>query len=173
MRDRCRQLANCRHSCDVRQFPLRIAQRIFGPLAFDELAYLAAQSSHHVEQFLFGLPYVVAKKLHHPQDVATKQNGKSEGCVQSFACGDGGVGKIRIMNDIRNVCGLMPGPDPARQPDPEHESALAVTASNCGTFSFLYARPRRSVTDAPLGLATIARRGPIAGARTQSEVFLA
>src|SRR6266508_57673 len=125
MGNRGRNLSQRRHPRDVSQLHLRSAKCFFGALAFDELANLTAKSSHHVEQLLVRLSYLVAKKLHHPQDVAAKQNGKSEGCVQSFACGDGRVRKISIMNNIRNVCRFMPGPDPARQPDPGHESDLA------------------------------------------------
>ena len=69
-------------------------ERFFGPLALDELADLAADGRHHVEQVLVGLPYLVAEELHDPQDVSAEQDGKAEGRVQPFARGDGARGKF-------------------------------------------------------------------------------
>ena len=63
-------------------------QRIFGSLALDELTYLAAYGSHHVEQILIGLPDLVAEELHDPQNFAAEQDGKTEGRVQHFARGE-------------------------------------------------------------------------------------
>jgi hypothetical protein len=49
MCDRGGQLSQRRHPRDVSQLHLRSAKCFFGALAFDELANLTAQSSHHVE----------------------------------------------------------------------------------------------------------------------------
>src|SRR5262249_14389982 len=47
-------------------------ERVFRSLALDELADLAADSRHHGEQVLIGLPTLVAEELHDPQDVAAE-----------------------------------------------------------------------------------------------------
>src|SRR6476620_11442154 len=99
-----------------------MVQRIFGALALDELTYLAAYGSHHVEQILIGLPDLVAEELHDPQNFAAEQDGKTEGRMQHFARGDGRAGKIGITDDIGNVHGLTAAPDSARQPDPGDKS---------------------------------------------------
>jgi hypothetical protein len=87
---------------------------------------LAAYNSHHAEQFLFGLPYLSNEKFHDPHNVSAEHDGKSEGGVQPFTPGNGCARKISIINDVRNVCRLMAGPDPAWQSDSRHESALAA-----------------------------------------------
>src|SRR5205823_935138 len=91
-----------------------------------ELANLTAQSSHHVEQFLFGLSYLVAEKLDHPQHVCPEQNGKTEGCMQSLTGGDGRARKISITDDVGNIDGLTAEPDSARQPDAGDKSGRAA-----------------------------------------------
>src|SRR5215470_17595659 len=114
MGDRGCHLSQGRHPRDMSQLHLRRAKCFFGALAFDELAYLAADGSHHVEQLLVWLSYFVAEKLDDSQNFAAKQDGKSEGCVQDFARSDGRARKIAIVYDIRTVRGLTAGPDPAR-----------------------------------------------------------
>ena len=120
------QLAHGHHTRDVSQFRLYVVQRIFGPLALDELPYLAADGRHHGEQVLVGLPDLAAKTLDDPQDVAAEQDRKAEGRVQPFACGDGRALKIRITDDIGNVGGLTAEPHPTQQAHPGCESALAA-----------------------------------------------
>src|SRR4029453_10588228 len=106
-----RQFSQSRDPRHVSELRLRFVQLFFGSLGLDELAYLAAQGNHHVKQLLFGLPYLVDKKLQDRQDFAAEQDGKTEGCVQSFAGGDSHTRKISISTDIRNVRGLTAGPD--------------------------------------------------------------
>src|SRR5206468_10220732 len=116
------QLAQSCHPRDVGQLRLCMVQRIFGSFALDKLPYLAAYGSHHVEQVLIGLPYLVAEELHDPQNFAAEQDGKTEGRVQHFARGDGRARKISITDDIGNVYGLTAEPDSARKPDPGYKS---------------------------------------------------
>src|ERR1700752_2720407 len=49
MSDRGGHLSQRRHPRDMNQLHLRSAKCFFGTLAFDELTYLAAYGSHHVE----------------------------------------------------------------------------------------------------------------------------
>src|SRR5262249_36694833 len=101
-------------------------ERLFRPLALDELANLAADGRHHGEQVRVGLPSLVAEELHDPQNVATEQDGKTAGRVQSFACSDEHAGEIRVLDDIGNVGRFTAGPDAAWQPDAGHERARAT-----------------------------------------------
>ena len=103
MRNRRGHLAQSCHARNVGELHLCMVQRIFGALALDELTYLAAYGSHHVEQILIGLPDLVAEELHDPQNFAAEQDGKTEGRVQHFARGDGRARKISITDDIGNV----------------------------------------------------------------------
>src|SRR6266550_5298312 len=114
MGNRGSHLSQRRHPRDMSQLHLRSAKCFFGALAFDELANLTAQSSHHVEQLLVRLSYLVAEKLDHPQHVSPEQNRESKTSMQSCARRDGSARENRILSDIRNVSGLMTGPDPAR-----------------------------------------------------------
>src|SRR5262245_66196617 len=70
------------------------ANFLLPPLALDELAYLAADGRHHIEQLLVGLPDLMAEKVHDPNDFAAEQDGKCEGRVQPFARGDRRARKI-------------------------------------------------------------------------------
>src|SRR6476620_7211509 len=110
MGDRGRHLSQRRHPRDVSQLHLRSAKCFFGTLAFDELAYLAADGRHHVEQVLARLSDLFAEELDDAQDVGAEQNWKPEGGMQSLTGGDGRARKIGIVNDIRNVSGLLTGP---------------------------------------------------------------
>src|SRR5947199_1290408 len=137
MGDRGSHLSQRCHPRDVSQFDLRGAKCFFGALAFDELANLTAQSSHHVEQLLVRLSYLVAEKLDHPQHVCPEQNGKTEGCMQSLTGGDGHAQKISILDDIGNVGGLTAGPHSSRQPYPGHESPVAARSHKLrGLYGF-------------------------------------
>src|SRR5688500_13900638 len=69
MGDRGSHLPQSCHARNMGQLHLRVVQRSFRALAFDELTYLAAHGSHRLEQVLVRLPYLVAEELHHSQDV--------------------------------------------------------------------------------------------------------
>src|SRR5262249_8880667 len=102
-----------------------------------ELAYLAADGRHHIEQLLVGLPDLMAEKFHDPNDFAAEQDGKCEGRVQPFARGDRRAWKIRILDDIGNVGRLTAGPDPACQPYPRHERPVAARSHKLrGLYGF-------------------------------------
>ena len=103
---------------------LRAEHCLFRALAFDELAYLTAQSSHHVEQLLFRLSYLMAEKLHDPQDGRAEQNRESKTSMQSRAHSNRPARKISVLGDIGNVCGLTAGPNPAWEPNSGSESVL-------------------------------------------------
>ena len=66
-------------------------------VAFDELAKLASNRSHRLEQFLVGMPYLTAEKLHNSQNLFAQQNWKSEACLQSCTRGNGRAEKTRLV----------------------------------------------------------------------------
>src|SRR4029450_6345833 len=72
MGNRGGHLSQRRHPRDMSHLHLRSAKGFFGALAFDELANLTAQSSHHVEEFPVRLSYLVAEKLDDPTNIYTE-----------------------------------------------------------------------------------------------------
>ena len=125
VRDRGRHLPQGGHSRDVGQLRLGATQRLFGLLSLDELPDLAAQDGHHGQPVGFGLTYLVAEELHDSQDFAAEHDGKRECGVQPFACGDRRTHKVRVADDIRNVCRLTREPHSPRQPFPGRQRAAA------------------------------------------------
>src|SRR5205823_8735814 len=112
-----------------RQLRLSTVQRILGLLALDELPDLAADGGHDVEQVRFRPPYLVAEKLHDPEDFAAEQDGNGERGVQPFLRGDGCTQKISILHDIGTERGFTAQPHSPRQSrSEEHTSELQSLA---------------------------------------------
>ena len=84
-----------------------------GPI--DEHANLVADRRQHRQQVRVGGADVAAEELHDAEYFAAEQDRKPEGRVESFARGDRGARKVRVVDDVGNPGRFGAGPDAARK----------------------------------------------------------
>ena len=94
--------------------------------AVDEEADLVADAREHREERFVGRADLPAEKLHHADDVVVQKNREPERRVEALARGNRSPGEIRVPDHVGDPGGLACRPDPARQPDPRREGALAA-----------------------------------------------
>src|SRR5215813_707870 len=110
-------------------------ERVFGSLALDELADLASDCRHHLEQISIRLPDLTAEKLDDTQDFPAKQNWKPKSCMQSFGHGNRRPFNISFLDKIGNVSGLRVEPNFTRQ---AYSGKEGPVAGGCLEFRDFY-----------------------------------
>lgn len=82
-------------------------------VAIDELADLAAQVVHHLEQFLIGRAGRAAIELEHTQTFAAHQDGNGKAATQAVGRRGRRSWKVRVLGQLADPGALATRPDPA------------------------------------------------------------
>src|SRR5262245_50854316 len=101
---------------EVGKLLLASPEFFFGGLALDELAEVAGDRPHQLQEVDIGLPDSPGEELDHAEGPVGDDDGAGESAVKAVTDGRGEAGEIRILCDVEYPGRLAARPHPPRQP---------------------------------------------------------
>jgi hypothetical protein len=99
------------------ELPFAVAYRLLRPPALEELTDLAADGSHHLDEFIVRAQHLPAEKLHDAEKLDPVIDGEAIGPVQPLSGCNRRSGEVGILGHVGNPVGTLAAPNAARQPD--------------------------------------------------------